>query len=417
MAILLGTRGMILSWLRGVILTLIDAQKGQNRVAAQSAADQTAAKQYVLRQTIAAQEAADAAARAAAARQSQEALSLEALRQGVPAGRREAVTRPGEQGFRQALNEVNAAYDEAWGTATNLRPGTIATVIDEASNVSRLVGETDANRLRRFIADAEKLGEEGGSVAVLDEILRNQIDSASDSIVRGDLERIRNRLRSGLPEENLAMLSEVDAVYPAFLTSQAAGASAGLLTGGLPTTEQYAQAANRVAGQRRAAAGEQPLRDVVPRYVTPEPPVRRPETPPPEPRTPTLERSLALDAQRKQVAREKADRLKDVQVISKKGKERLAAERDAALEPVVEARNATKKAIGSVVDSPYMAALMASALPGSGFLLPKAGLVSYLGRKSVSPGTAGVLLQVRARRLKHWQTLFAAEELNILLEE
>jgi hypothetical protein len=362
------------------------------RLAAESraesiAADEAAQGQYVLRQTIAQQEAADAAAREAASLQNRQRLSVEALKEGVPEARRGNVTQPGVVGFRQALNEVNAAYDEAWGKATNLAPGTAFRVAEQARAVQEVVSVEDQRKIEAFIRNVEKLGEENGAVGTLDEVLRGLRDSANGYDAGQAIEAIRTTLREGLPQENRTLLREVDKGYPALLGSQGANASAGLLAGGLPTVEQYAQSVNRVAGQRRSALGEQPLREVIQRFeeMAPPPPRQIP-TPPPEPKTPKLEKSLAAKAERQRIAREAQDRREEIAHLKKIETDRIAAERKAELEPAAAKRDATKRDIGGVSDSIYFARAMAGLLPTQGNTAAKIGLASYLGSLALKPG-------------------------------
>lgn len=323
--------------------------------------------------------AADAVQRKAQAdRLADESLNIETLQRSVPEGRRDKVTQTGNEGFNQALDEVNAAYDEAWGVATDLSEGTIASVISRAEKAQRMLGEADSARVGRIIADAEKLGEEGGSVKVLDELLRNSINATEDQLVRNDLESIREVLRSGLPAENLIQLNAVDAVYPNLLATQKA-ASKAYLDNGVPTPEMLALSSNVVAGERRAAKGEQPMMPLIlesARNRTPEPTIE------PLSKTPSalaesqarLEKAAAREAKdaatqrgkdaRLTVTQRTEDRNRDLKLRNKYEKDLFTARSSEKLDPIKEKLKQTEENARADRPSLYMAALLGNLIPG-----------------------------------------------------
>tara|TARA_R110000787_G_scaffold62155_1_gene140746 strand:- start:1047 stop:3455 length:2409 start_codon:yes stop_codon:yes gene_type:complete len=355
-------------------------------LAAARAAERQAIQAENLAKVNAAEEADRAVADAAEAaqrkvqadRQADEALNIETLQRSVPEGRRDKVTLPGNEGFNQALSEVNAAYDEAWGVATDLSEGTVASVIARAKKAQTMLGEADSARVGRIIADAEKLGEEGGSVKVLDELLRNSIDATEDQLVRSDLESIREVLRSGLPTENLAKLNAVDAVYPNLLATQKA-ASKAYLDNGVPTPDMLALSSNVVAGERRAAKGEQPMMPFIlesARNRTPEPTVE------PVLKAPAalaesqarLEKAAAREAKdavtqrasdaRLTVAERLEDTKADLSLRNKTENDLFKARSSEKIDPIKEKLKQTEGNARADSPSLYMAALLSNLIPG-----------------------------------------------------
>lgn len=304
-------------------------------------------------------------------------LNLETLQQSVPEGRRDNVTEIGNAGYNQALNQVNEAYTEAWGEATDLAEGTLDKVIARARKAQAMLGEADSKRLERIILDAEKLGESGGTVQVIDEILRNGINTTDDQLVRLDLEDIRELLRKGLPSENLAKLDEVDGVYPNLLTSEKAISKA-FMENGIPTAESTASASNVVAGQRRSAKGEQPMMPIILKAA------RNKVVAPPAATTPKVDSAAAtgearlekasarsaMDVAKQNAQQERltltnlqSDRLDDLDFVNKKNKGALARRTDAELTPLKETLRQTNQNARADNPSPYMAALLSAALP------------------------------------------------------
>ncbi len=343
--------------------------------------------------------AADAATlaqrRLQAENQADEALNIETLQLSVPEGRADAVTESGNAGFKQALDQVNEAYDEAWGSAIDLKEGTIDKVIIRAKKALPMLGEVDAKRVERIITDVEKLGESGGSVKVLDELLRNSINATEDQLVRTDLEAIRETLRNGLPEENLAKLDAVDKVYPNLLTTQKAAAQA-FLDNGVPTPKLLASSSNVVAGERRAAKGEQPMMPLIlenlrnrPQDADAVPPLQAPAA---ELQAQArLDKAAAREAKdaanqsaanaRLTVAENQADRTKDLNWRNTYEQNLFDQRSKAKIGPSKEQLRQTESNARADNPSLYMAALLSNIIPGAKKvpLALKASGVSGLG--------------------------------------
>jgi hypothetical protein len=271
-------------------------------------------KKRELEQQHEAQDAAEVARRAA----SEEALNLQALRESVPTNRTEAITETGHAGYNQARKQINEAYDEAWDAT--IAPGTLGNVIKEAKRLADLLPEQDARLLNRVVSDAKKLKEKGGNPNSLDSVIRRAGDSATDIDAMDDLTALRGQLRSGLPDENIAMLDDVDAVYPNFLTVQKATAKADAPEG-LTTPEGLTAGSKVVGGEVRSAAATRPLKETI------------------DAGTPSAVEVDRIRKMEKQALQEsiEAERA-NVRVVSEAEKRRLAQATDEAREKVEETR-------------------------------------------------------------------------------
>jgi len=342
----------------GEMQARIDAEK----LAAQRAQDAAATRN-------ASRSAEEAAAAERAALASQQALNLRTLRESVPEGRREAITETGHGGFRQALGQINAAYDDAWGSVSGLTRNTIPVILDLAEQRAASLPADSAATLRRLAQDVEKLGD-ADNVAGIDDKLRRLIDSAGDYQLMGDLREIRETLRLGLPDENRARLQVVDEVYPAFLATQKAAAKAAE-TRGIPTADQLLSSATSVAGERRAALGEQPLLETI---YQGRPVPQAPTAPVVVPRAPALERTLQIARDKRSVLARARAAKKDAAVIAAEEKKRLATKGETG--PLAQAK-AAQQTLEASKASPHSTLFSSLATTGAIGSLLTGGALPY----------------------------------------
>jgi len=376
----------------------LDTQRASSELQRQIDAEKLAAQRTQdLNATRNAQRTAEEQAAAeAAAIASRNTLNLRTLRESVPEGRREAITDTGFGGFRQALGEINAAYDDAWGSVSGLAKNTLPVIQNQIEFKVQSLPTDAAATLRRLSQDVEKLGE-ADNVAGLDDKLRRMIDSATDYQLRGDLKELRETLRLGLPDENLAKLNEVDKVYPAFLTVQKAAAKADD-TRGVPSADQLLSSATSVAGERRAALGQQPLLDTI-YQGRPLPQAPTPTTV--VPKAPALERTLGL-AQAKREAAAKARELKKAAaVIAADEKKQLKARGETG--PLAKAK-AAQETLERAKATPHNTVFSSLASAGALGSLATGGLVPYGVGLGVGIGTARALSTKGGQRVVAGQT-------------
>jgi len=317
-----------------------------------------------------------------------------ALKAAVPESRRDTITETGHAGYRQAKAQINEAYADAWGNVSGLANGTINAITDMARFKADSLPADSAAVLKRLGADMEKLGE-ADNVAGIDDKLRRLIKSTKDHQLMGDLKEIRETLRLGLPDEHAAKLAEVDAVYPAFLATQKAAAKA-VETGGVPTRRQLIKSAAQVAGERRTASEKLPLLDVLKATAMP-------DTVPAgaAPKRPTMERSLALVRQKRELGNTTRAAKKDAATIA-------AAEKAALKEventgPLAKAR-AAQTTMDRAKSAPHSTAFSALATTGALGSVLTGGVVPYAAGLGVGMGAGRALVSKAGQEFVAGQT-------------
>lgn len=327
-------------------------------------------------------------------------VNLESLKASVPADRSEKITQTGQAGFKQALDEVNAAYKEAWGTTDDLASGTLSAAKSRAKDALDISNEAGKPVLNRIIRDIDNLGKTD-SIERLDGVLRKSIDGAQkakDTYLAEDLSEVRNILRLGLPDESAAKLKEVDAVYPNLLASQKATADA-VLDKGKATPAQLLRAGANVAKQRRAATGDIPLGQRAYEALDVEKGLEPIKIGKPEKRADAVERlrgrqtkldqaksKIDIDRQRDRLTRMSENEAADLSLITTGQRKAFDKARETYLQPLKEARQDIGTATKYGSESPYMAALLAGMLPGTN-LAAKMTTGARIGRSIAgSPG-------------------------------
>lgn len=284
----------------------VDAQK----LADIAAADRVAAEAPRLTQ---------AEAQAQARRNAE--LQLNELRNAVPEGRAEAITATGPAGFRQALEQVNAAYDEAWGAVDGVMRGTLPAMESTVDVLGRELLDNERARLARFMTNAQRLADEG-NYAAIDRDLRDMMGANLDNVPMLEAAReLRNILRTGLGEDARTALAAVDSRYPKLLQEQAASATA-VRNGGLsaiPTPDQRVAAAARVQGPRSTAAGDLGLDPAIYGELNP---LVLPDVPPPK--LPKAAGRVASANKLKDVRAAKAAAKAEADVLAKAEKQAMA---------------------------------------------------------------------------------------------
>ena len=337
------------------------------------------------------EEASQADAALMASDEVSSALNIDTLKASVPADRADAVTKGGQEGFNQALDQVNQAYDDAWGTVDKLASGTIDAVVSGARYQASQLDEQGARIMNRLAEDAEKLGAEG-QVKALDNAFR-KAQKSGDVYLQDAVKELRATLRMGLPDESRVKLDAVDAVYPNLLTSQKASATAAQ-TKGVPTPAQTLSAANVIAGERRAAGGQQPMAERIYEGID--------AAPTPAGKASVLRQTMEADAARQAVERQQAaeqkglsrstkdtraakaieNRLRKEQdaATKKHREEKLRADRKEAIDPLEQDFREITANAGLGAESPYIPALLAGqVLPGKAHI-GKAGLIAGIGQ-------------------------------------
>lgn len=353
------------------------------------------------RDTAAAVNARAAAEESALTRRANEALNLDTLKAAVPEGRRDAVTATGHTGFRQALEQINAAYDDAWGTISGLRKGTIPALLDMASWKADTLPADSAAKLKRLANDIEKLGD-ADNVAGIDDKLRRMINTEGDFQLMKDLKEMRETLRMGLPDENAAKLQDVDKVYPAFLATQKAAAKAAE-SGGVPTRKQVLTAATSVAGERRAAKGEIPLIDQITGAQVPDIAATTVM-----PKRPALERSVSLAREKRAASAAASAERKQAAVIADAEKAALAEVKKSG--PLARAK-AAQDTLERAKSSPHSTAFSALASTGALGSAVTGGLAPYAVGLGAGVGVARGLASKAGQEFvagqREWQKALA----------
>ena len=318
---------------------------------------------------------------------SEKVLNTTVLRESVPKSRRKAITEGGIDGYNQAKKQINEAYDEAWGDVGSLKAGTLEDIIAEAEEMLSDLNIEEARSLKRLIANAEKLYEEGGNPNFLDRAIRTFKNNSKSFELTESLGAIREMLRKGLPEENVIKLKEVDDIYPNFLTIQKATAAADDVNnpGGLVNPSLLTRASKAVGGEQRTAAGKRPLKRTIDAGSRPE--------------LDTSNRQAAAEVEKArvdQVNQKRASRILElkranqdeqsvINRINSIEKANLAKAKKSALEPVKEAQKEMKSNAVTGSGNPY-AALRVSK---SGSALPINKLSDWITREGAQEFVAG----------------------------
>lgn len=187
-----------------------------------------------------------------------ESFNANVLKKAVPKAMSGKVTKFGQEGARQMEDVIDNAYKAAWKDAS-VPPATLRQVYMGAQDAMQNLAKKDSLAIKRILREFEG----DIDVAKLDDILRAELKSAGSKrhALSESLKGLRQTLRQGLPDENLAKLIEVDAAYPNYLAAMRASSRAAE-NKGVFTPQQLIQAGRQVGGVTKAGTGRAPLQDI-----------------------------------------------------------------------------------------------------------------------------------------------------------
>jgi hypothetical protein len=330
-------------------------------------------------------------------------LQVGELRRAVPEGRAEAITASGPRGFRQALNQVNEAYDEAWSKVGGAIPGTLPALGSTVEALGRELQDTERARLARFMTNAERFAD-GGNYAGIDRELRDIMSANLDNVPMLEAAReLRGLLRTGLGDEARTALGAIDDRYPKLLQEQGASAAA-VRTGGvsaIPTPDQRVAAAAQVQGRRKTAAGEL---DLDPAVYGDLKPAKLPDVPPPK--LPKARSRTESARKLRELRAGKASAKAEAAVVTKAEKEAMkAVEKTGPLGQARAAQDAAEKAkIGDAASA--FSQLSGTRIAGAGIA---GGLVAGLLPVPTAAAIGTGLVAGRALASKGGQKLVAGQ--------
>ena len=169
------------------------------------------------------------------------------------------ITEIGHGGFEQLEKNVNKGYDDAWKGVEGMSKGKAESILDTVGKAEGKVD--DVSTLKRVVADLGDIsdGVSPSQLKTFDRALGDALGEAKgNAFLTKDLKKLRDMVRSSLPEENKKALRYMDSIYPDFLSVRKAADAARHAKGEF-TPRQLMTALSMKAGEAKSARGARSL--------------------------------------------------------------------------------------------------------------------------------------------------------------